>query len=178
MGMPAVACMLVLQERCEVRLRLSKLSPHCKHTDWLVQSGDSFHSRCRSLSFFVAQSYLSSVLASLWNGARCVRVGLRVDWSLATPAYDSVPARCAVGLRGCGYRAPWLWPARHWPRCSIRVDYRQVFPELEHALDRRTRSLIFASFWNAWRRDRKRACAACARAESHENHLHRNLERG
>ena len=38
--------------------------------------------------------------------------------------------------------------------------------------------LIFASFWNAWRRDRKRACAACARAESHENHLHQNLERG
>src|SRR5260370_1641557 len=38
--------------------------------------------------------------------------------------------------------------------------------------------LIFASFWNAWRRDRKRTCAACARAESHENHLHQNLERG
>jgi mercuric ion transport protein len=28
--------------------------------------------------------------------------------------------------------------------------------------------LIFASFWNAWRRDRSRACAACVRAESHE----------
>src|ERR1700674_1702392 len=39
-------------------------------------------------------------------------------------------------------------------------------------------SLIFSSFWNVWRRDRKRACAACARAESHENHLHQNLERG
>src|ERR1700738_3595298 len=24
----------------------------------------------------------------------------KIDWSLATPAFDSVPARCAVGLRG------------------------------------------------------------------------------
>src|SRR5260370_7595531 len=100
----------------------------------------------RSLSFFVAQSYLSSVLASLWSGARCARVGLCVDWSLATPAYDSVAARCAVELRGGGYRAPWLWPARHWPRCSICVGYRQVFPELQHALDRRTGSADFCIF--------------------------------
>ena len=38
--------------------------------------------------------------------------------------------------------------------------------------------LIFASFWNAWRRDRKRACAACAQADSHKSEVHQNLERG
>jgi hypothetical protein len=34
--------------------------------------------------------------------------------------------------------------------------------------------LIFASFWNTWWRERKRACAACAGAQSHENHSHQN----
>src|SRR6266436_5968032 len=57
-----------------------------------------------------------------------------------------VSLRCAVGLRRCGCRAPWLWPARHWPRCSICVGYRQVFPELQHALDCRTRSADICIF--------------------------------
>ena len=89
---------------------------------------------------------LSSVLASLWGGTWCARVGLRVDGSLATSAYDSVPARCAVGLCGCGYCAPWLWSASHGSRCSIRVGYRQVFPELQHALVRRTCSADICIF--------------------------------
>jgi len=127
-------------------------------------------------NLFVAQSYLSSVLASLWS-AKCARVGLCIDWSLATPAYDSVPARCAVGLRGCGHRAPWLWPPRHWPRCSIRVGYRQVFPELQHALDRRTRSADICVFLECVAaRPQTRLCRLRA-GQSHENHLHQNLER-
>lgn len=100
----------------------------------------------RSPSFFAAQSYLSSVLASLWGSTRCARVGLRVDWSLATSAYYNIAARCAVGLRGCGYRPPWLWPPRHRHRCSIRVGCRQVFPELQHSLDRRTCSADICIF--------------------------------
>jgi hypothetical protein len=38
--------------------------------------------------------------------------------------------------------------------------------------------LILASFWNAWRRDRSRACDACVRAESHENRFVSKLGKG
>ena len=38
--------------------------------------------------------------------------------------------------------------------------------------------LILASLWNAWRRDRSRACDASVRAESHENRFASKLKKG
>jgi hypothetical protein len=127
----------------------------------------------RSPSFFVAQSYLSSVLASLWGDTWCARVGHCVDWSLTTSAYDSVPARCAVGLRGCGYRPLIIGIA-----AAFALVIGKFFLYSNTLWIAGLALLIFASFWNAWQRERKRACGACVRGESHENHLHQNLERG
>jgi hypothetical protein len=88
-----------------------------------------------------------------------------VNWSLATPADDSVPARRAVGVV-IGFAA------------AFALVIGKFFLNSNTLWSAGLALLIFASFWNARRRDRKRACAACAWAESHENHLHQNLERG
>ena len=135
MGMPAVACIQILQERCGVCPQSSKLSPRWKHTDWLVQPSDSFHSRC-PLSWFLCCPILLVQRAGQPMGRYLVRSGwASCPRELATAAYNSVPAPCAVGLCGCGYCAPWLWSASHGSRCSIRIGNRQVFPELQQALD-------------------------------------------
>ena len=89
-----------------------------------------------------------------------------------------VPARCAVGFAATAIARRGYGPLLIGLAAAFALVIGKFFLYSNTLWIAGLALLIFASFWNEWRRGSKRTCAACALSESHESDLHQNLERG